>query len=231
MTDGHAAAGGRIAVIDDEPRIRELIQLALSHHGYEVRTANDGQAGLALVKSWAPDAIVLDVMMPKIDGITLLPMLRQVTESPVIMLSARGEVEDKVSGLSHGADDYLSKPFEISELIAHVDAKLRRPHLEHPSVLHYSDLHVDLERHIVERSGRQIDLSPLEYNLLIALLRRPGRVFTREELLDNVWSDDSDAGPGAVERYVSYLRAKVDDDFAARLIHTVRGVGYTIRAD
>lgn len=231
MSDRQAVANARIAVIDDEPRIRELIQLALSHHGYDVRTANDGQAGLALVKSWEPDAIVLDVMMPKIDGFTLLPMLRQVTESPVIMLSARGEVEDKVSGLSHGADDYLSKPFEISELIAHVDAKLRRPRLEHPSVLHYGELHVDLERHIVERSGKQIDLSPLEYNLLTAMLRRPGRIFTREELLDNVWSDDSDAGPGAVERYVSYLRAKVDDGFDLRLIHTVRGVGYTIRAD
>jgi len=224
-------ADTRIAVIDDEPRIRDLVELALTHHGYAVRTAADGAAGLVLVREWQPDAIVLDVTMPKIDGISLMPMLRQITESPVIMLSAKGEVEDKVAGLSHGADDYLSKPFEISELLAHVDAKLRRPRLEHPSVLNIADLHVNLEKHLVERSGAALDLSPLEYNLLVALLRRPGRVFTRDELLDNVWGDESDAGPGAVERYVSYLRSKVDDGFERRLIHTVRGVGYTIRAD
>jgi DNA-binding response OmpR family regulator len=224
-------ADTRIAVIDDEPRIRDLVELALTHHGYAVRTAADGAAGLTLVREWQPDAIVLDVTMPKIDGISLMPMLRQITESPVIMLSAKGEVEDKVAGLSRGADDYLSKPFEISELLAHVDAKLRRPRLEHPSVLNIADLHVNLEKHLVERSGAALDLSPLEYNLLVALLRRPGRVFTRDELLDNVWGDESDAGPGAVERYVSYLRSKVDDGFERRLIHTVRGVGYTIRAD
>lgn len=223
--------GARIAVIDDEPRIRDLLELALAHHGYAVRTAPDGAAGLTLVREWLPDAIVLDVMMPKIDGISLLPMLRQVTDSPVIMLSAKGEVEDKIAGLVHGADDYLNKPFEISELLAHVDAKLRRPRLEHPSVLNVADLHVDLEKHLVERAGAALDLSPLEYNLLVALLRRPGRVFTRDELLDSVWGDDSDAGPGAVERYVSYLRSKVDEGFERRLIHTVRGVGYTIRAD
>ena len=221
----------RVAVIDDEPRIRDLLELALTHHGYTVRTAPDGAAGLALVRDWLPDAIILDVMMPKIDGISLLPLLRQATESPVIILSAKGEVEDKVAGLTRGADDYLSKPFEISELLAHVDAKLRRPRLEHPSVLNFADLHVDLEKHLVERSGQSLDLSPLEYDLLVALLRRPERVFTRDELLDNVWGDESDAGPGAVERYVSYLRSKVDDGFERRLIHTVRGVGYTIRAD
>ncbi len=230
MSEGQRT-DARVAVIDDEPRIRDLLELALTHHGYAVRTAPDGAAGLVLVRDWQPDAIVLDVMMPKIDGISLLPMLRQVTESPVIMLSAKGEVEDKVAGLTRGADDYLSKPFEIAELLAHVDAKLRRPRLDHPSVLNVSDLHVDLEKHLVERSGTVLDLSPLEYNLLIALLRRPGRVFTRDELLDNVWGDDSDAGHGAVERYVSYLRTKVDGGFERRLIHTVRGVGYTIRAD
>lgn len=223
--------GARVAVIDDEPRIRDLLELALAHHGYTVRTASDGAAGLSLVRDWQPDAIVLDVMMPKVDGVSLLPMLRQVTESPVIMLSAKGEVEDRVAGLAHGADDYLSKPFEISELLAHVDAKLRRPRLERPSVLNVADLHVNLEKHLVRRSGIALDLSPLEYNLLVALLRRPGRVFTRDELLDSVWGDESDAGPGAVERYVSYLRSKVDDGFERRLIHTVRGVGYTIRAD
>ena len=219
----------RVLVVDDERRIRELLELSLRHHGYEVRTAADGQAALAIAQEWEPDAIVLDVMMPKIDGITLLPMLRRVTEAPVIMLSAKGEVEDKVSGLSGGADDYLSKPFEIDELIAHIEAKLRRPHIERPDFLTYADLTVDLQRHTAERAGMKLDLSPLEYNLLVMLLRRPKRVFTRDELLEMVWGDERDVTPAAVERYISYLRAKVDDGFPERLIQTVRGVGYTIR--
>ena len=184
-----------------------------------------------MVRQWEPDLIVLDVMMPKITGIELLPMLRRVTDAPVIMLSARGEVESRVAGLEHGADDYLSKPFEMSELIAHIEAKLRRPHLEARSLLEYDDLNVDLDRHEVVRGGKRLDLSPLEYDLLVTLLKRPRRVFTREELLDLVWDDDSDAGTGAVERYVSYLRAKVDEGFGRPLIHTVRGAGYTLRVD
>jgi DNA-binding response OmpR family regulator len=221
----------RILVVDDERRIRELLQLSLQHNGYDVRCAADGQEALSVAKAWEPDAVILDVMMPKVDGITLLPMLRRVTDAPVIMLSAKGEVEDKVSGLTHGADDYLSKPFEIDELLAHLEAKLRRPRLEHREVLQYADLAVDLETHIVERAGRRIDLSPLEYNLLVTLLRRPRRVFTRDDLLAMVWGDDKDVTPAAVERYISYLRSKVDDGFDRRLVHTVRGVGYTLRAD
>src|SRR5579884_708301 len=143
----------RILVVDDERRIRELLQLSLQHHGYDVQCAADGQEALALAKSWEPDAVILDVMLPKIDGISLLPMLRRVTDAPVIMLSAKGEVEDKVSGLTQGADDYLSKPFELDELLAHLEAKLRRPRLEHRQVLAHADLALDLETHVVERSG------------------------------------------------------------------------------
>jgi DNA-binding response OmpR family regulator len=221
----------RVLLVDDERRIRELLQMALRHSGYEVECAADGQEALALAKSWQPDAVILDVMLPKIDGISLLPMLRRVTDAPVIMLSAKGEVEDKVSGLVHGADDYLSKPFELDELLAHLEAKLRRPRLEHREVLRYADLEIDLETHIVERAGKHIDLSPLEYNLLITLLRRPKRVFTRDDLLSLVWGDDKDVTPAAVERYISYLRAKIDDGFEHRLVHTVRGMGYTLRSE
>jgi two-component system, OmpR family, response regulator MtrA len=220
----------RIAVIDDEPNIRDLLSLALGHRGFDVRCAADGPAGLALVREWSPDLIVLDVMMPKVSGIELLPALRRVTDAPIVMLSARGEVENRVEGLTAGADDYLSKPFEISELLAHVEAKLRRPHLEARSTLEYEGLTVDLDEHVVERNGRRLDLSPLEYDLLVTLLRRPRRVFTREELLDQVWGDDADVGTGAVERYISYLRGKVDDGFDRPLIQTVRGAGYTLRA-
>jgi two-component system, OmpR family, response regulator MtrA len=219
----------RVAVIDDEPHICELLSLALQHRGFEVRCAADGGAGLALVHDWAPDLIVLDVMLPKASGIELLPALRRMTDAPIVMLSARGEVEDKVEGLAHGADDYLSKPFEISELLAHVEAKLRRPHIETRSSLQYEGLTVDLDEHVVERDGRRLDLSPLEYDLLVTLMRRPRRVFTREELLDQVWGD-ADVGTGAVERYISYLRGKVDEGFDRPLIQTVRGAGYTLRA-
>jgi two-component system response regulator MtrA len=218
----------RIAVIDDEPNIRDLLALALGHSGFDVRCAADGAAGLALVQEWSPDLIVLDVMLPKASGFELLPMLRRITGAPIVMLSARGEVEDKVEGLAHGADDYLSKPFEISELVAHIKAKLRRPHLETRSTLTFEGLTVDLDEHTVERDGRRLDLSPLEYDLLVTLLRRPRRVFTREELLDEVWGD-ADVGTGAVERYVSYLRGKVDEGFDRPLIQTVRGAGYTLR--
>ncbi len=221
----------RVLVVDDERRIRELLELSLRHHGYDVRCAADGAAALTAAQEFEPDAIVLDVMMPKIDGITLLPMLRRVTDAPVIMLSAKGEIEDKVSGLTKGADDYLSKPFEIAELLAHIEAKVRRPRLEHPSVLHFADLQVDLETHTVQRGGKTIDLSPLEYNLLVTMLRRPKRVFTRDDLLELVWGDERDVTSAAVERYISYLRGKIDDGFEQPLIHTVRGVGYTIRQE
>ena len=220
----------RIAVIDDEPNIRNLLSLALGHAGYEVRCARDGAEGLALVREWSPDLVILDVMLPNTSGIELLPALRRITDAPVVMLSARGEVEDKVEGLAHGADDYLSKPFEISELLAHVAAKLRRPHMESRSMLEYEGLAVNLDEHVVEREGRRLDLSPLEYGLLVTLMRRPRRVFTREELLDAVWGADADIGTGAVERYISYLRDKVDAGFERSLIQTVRGAGYTLRA-
>ena len=221
----------RVAVIDDEPRIRELLELTLGHHGYAVRTAPDGPAGLDLVRVWEPDLIVLDVMMPRISGIELLPMLRRVTDAPIVMLSARGEVETKVEGLAHGADDYLSKPFEMSELLAHVNAKLRRPHLETRNVIAYADIAVNLDEHTVTRAGTQIELSPLEFSLLLTLIKRPRRVFTRDELLDLVWGNEKDVGQNAVERYISYLRSKIDEGFATQVIHTVRGAGYTLRAD
>jgi DNA-binding response OmpR family regulator len=221
----------RVAVIDDEPRIRELLELTLCHHGYAVRTAPDGPSGLEMVKEWEPDLIVLDVMMPMISGIELLPMLRRVTDAPVVMLSARGEVETKVEGLAHGADDYLSKPFEMQELIAHIDAKLRRPHLENRTLIAYDEITVNIDEHTVVRDGKRVDLSPLEYDLLVTLLRRPRRVFTRDELLDLVWGNEKDVGQNAVERYISYLRSKIDEGFARPLIQTVRGAGYTIRAD
>jgi len=219
----------RVAVVDDERHIRELLEIGLTDEGFDVRSAGDGQAGLALVRDWDPDVIVLDVMLPKIDGIALLPMFRQLTEAPIVMLSAKGEVDDKVAGLTGGADDYLSKPFEITELVARLDSALRRPKLAKPQTVRYADLAIDLETRTVLRDGRSIELSAREFDLLVALARNPLRVFSRDQLLDMVWGAHRDVGQGAVETYISYLRTKIDSGFRTRLIHTHRGAGYSLR--
>ena len=222
------AQAARVLVVDDERHIRELLEIGLSDEGYEVRSAPDGQVGLQMVRDWNPDAIVLDVMLPKIDGIALLPMFRKLTEAPILMLSAKGELEDRVHGLDRGADDYLAKPFEMSELVSRLRSALRRPRLEHVEVITYADVEVELQTRTVRRGGRELDLSPLEYDLFVTLLRRPRRVFSKEQLLDLVWGADSDGGEGNVERYISYVRAKIDEGAPTRLIHTIRGVGYSL---
>jgi two-component system response regulator MprA len=224
-----AQASPRVLVVDDERHIRDLLEIGLGDEGYDVRSAPDGQVGLQAVREWSPDAIVLDVMLPKIDGISLLPLFRKLTEAPIIMLSAKGEVTDKVSGLSSGADDYVAKPFEMSELLARLETALRRPRLAQPQMLRYADLEVNLETRAARRGSKQISLSAREYDLLVALLRSPQRVFSRDQLLDQVWGTERYVGPGAVETYISYLRAKIDHGFGRRLIHTHRGAGYSLR--
>lgn len=201
----------------------------MGDQGYDVRSAPDGPAGLDVARGWNPELIILDVMLPKIDGVSLLPMFRRVTEAPILMLSAKAEVDDKVTGLARGADDYLGKPFEMSELLARVEAALRRPKLSAPQTLRYADLEVDLETRSVRRAGRGIDLSAREFDLLVTLLRHPLRVFSRDQLLDLVWGSERDVGYSAVETYISYLRSKVDQGFDSRLIQTHRGAGYSLR--
>jgi DNA-binding response OmpR family regulator len=218
----------RVLVVDDERHIRDLLEIGLGDEGYEVRSAPDGVVGLQIAREWNPDAIVLDVMLPKIDGIALLPLFRKLTEAPILMLSAKGEVGDKVAGLQGGADDYVAKPFEMAELLARLETALRRPRLARPHVLRCADLEVDLDKRIAARGSKQITLSAREYDLLVELLRNPGHVFTRDQLLDRVWGTERFVGPGAVETYISYLRAKIDNDFSKRLIRTHRGVGYSL---
>ena len=220
----------RILVVDDEKHIRELLEIGLGDEGYEVRSAPDGQVGLQIARDWAPDAIVLDVMLPFLDGLELLPMLRRVTEAPILMLSAKSDTGDRITGLRRGADDYIPKPFEMSELAARLHSALRRPRLEQPSIVSYADLTIDLDRRDVKRGERRIELSAREYALLLTFVRNPERVFTRDQLLDLVWGTDRDVGPGAVETYVSYLRAKIDAGFEPKLIRTIRGAGYALRA-
>lgn len=220
----------RIAVVDDEPGIRTLLELELTDAGFEVRSAPDGFSGLALVREWEPDAILLDVMMPKIDGIALLPELRRTTQAPIFVVSAKGETGDKVRGLERGADQYIAKPFEIPELVARLRSALRRPHLETPEVIAFRDLSIDLQTRRVVRAGRAIDLTTREFDLLATFVREPRRVFTRDQLISIVWGDHAAVTGNAVETYVSYLRHKVDYGFPEQLLHTIRGVGYCMRS-
>ncbi len=222
-------AGSRVLAVDDESSIREFMAVALEREGFAVRTAADGAVALEVVRGWNPECVLLDIMMPKIDGIALLPMLRRLTEAPIILVTARGDVRDRIDGLAAGADDYIAKPFDVDELVARLRSALRRPSLRTVSVLRYEDLDIDLETRTVLRGQREVPTTAREFDLLATLARRPKRVFTRVELLDLVWGDESEVAASTVETYISYLRAKVDGAGDTPLIQTVRGVGYTLR--
>lgn len=217
-------------VVDDEAAMRTLLEYSLEQAGFVVRSVPDGRRALDAAQSWSPEVILLDVMLPEIDGVTLLPALRRLTEVPIVMLSARTETSVKVDGLSRGADDYVAKPFELEELIARLNSALRRPRLEARQTFTYADLTVDVGRRSAFRGRRRVELSGREFELLLTFVRDPERVFTRSELLDMVWGIDRDIVPNTVETYISYLRAKLDSGEPVRLIQTLRGVGYTLRA-
>jgi DNA-binding response OmpR family regulator len=220
----------RVAVIDDEENIRELLEVSLSLAGFDVRCAVNAATGLLLIREWEPECILLDVMMPRMDGISLMPQLRRLTEIPVLLLTARGDVEDRVEGLNAGADDYIAKPFDLSELVARIHTALRRPNLKKVVHLRVADLQIDLEARTVRRGTRWIETTMREFDLLATLARRPKRVFTRDELMDLVWGLDNEVTPSTVDTYISYVRAKIDGPDDVRLIHTVRGVGYSLRS-
>ncbi len=222
--------GARVLVVDDEVAIRDLLEYGLAQAGFDVRSARDGRAALDVVRSWTPEVIILDVMLPEVDGFTLLPALRRLTEVPILMLSAKTGTAEKVTGLSRGADDYLSKPFELEELVARLHSALRRPRLDLRETFRYSDLVLDVSRRTVYRGQRSIDLSTREFDLLLTFVQHPERVFSRAQLLDLVWGVDRDVVPNTVETYVSYLRAKIDSAEETKLIQTLRGVGYVLRA-
>ncbi len=221
----------RITVVDDEPGIRALLESELRDAGFDVRSANDALEGLAVIREWEPDLILLDVMMPKVDGISIIPRYRALTQAPIFILSAKGGTEDKVLGLERGADQYIAKPFEMPELIARIRSAMRRPALDDGETLAYQDLVVDLRSYTVTREGKPIALTRREFDLLVTMVRQPRRVFTREQLMDFVWGSEVAVSGNAVETYISYLRSKVDAPYKNPLIHTVRGVGYSLRAD
>ncbi|WP_430867901.1 response regulator transcription factor [Demequina aurantiaca] len=221
----------RILVVDDEDNLRTMLVAALRYEGYDVSSATDGAEGLAAVRESQPDLIVLDVMMPNVDGFAMCRRLREAGDrTPIIFLTARDSAKDKVEGLTIGADDYVQKPFALDELVARVEAVSRRVERE-PSaadVYTVADLELDDVSHRVSRAGVEVSLSPTEYNLLRYLMQNVGRVQSRGQLLENVWGYAPDDDAGVVETYIGYLRRKVDH-VEPTLIHTIRGVGYTLR--
>jgi two-component system OmpR family response regulator len=219
----------KILVIEDDPEMRDFLIQGLARAGNTVDTAADGRAGLeAALQPF--DAIILDRMLPELDGIEVLLALRQRGQTtPVLMLSALGDVDHRVSGLQHGADDYLAKPFSFIELTARLEALHRRDIKPDGTMLQLADLELDLLSHTVRRGTQVIELWPLEFRLLEYLLRNAGRVVTRNMLLEDVWNLNFDPQTNVVEVHMSRLRGKVDKGFATRLIQTVRGSGYVLR--
>lgn len=220
----------KILVIEDEESIASFIQLELNHEGYIADVAFDGIEGLNKVKKNTYDLIVLDIMLPGINGIEVCRKVRQFSDIPIIMLTAKDDVSDKITGLDMGADDYMTKPFIIDELFARIRANLRRKNDENgKSILKAKDLIMDLDKHQVTRSGRHIELRKKEYDLLEYLLINKEIVINRDQILEKVWGYEYFGDTNVVDVNIRYLRSKVDDPFEDKLIQTVRGVGYTIR--
>ena len=223
--------GERLLLVDDEDNLRSMLDAALRHNGFEITSVATGRAALDAVALSEPDLVLLDVMLPDLDGFEVCRRLRSAgTRTPVLFLTARDGTEDKVRGLTLGGDDYLVKPFSLEELVARVQAILRRAGLarEEQAVLRCADLVMYDEAHRVTRAGVDVALSPTEYSLLRYLLLNQGRVLSKPQILDRVWHYDFGGDGGVVETYIGYLRRKVDN-VEPRLIHTIRGVGYTLR--
>ena len=219
----------RILVVEDEKKVASFIQRGLEAEHYQVDVAHDGEAALTLALQEDYDLLILDVMLPKRDGLSVVHELRaRRRQLPVLLLTARTAVSDKVAGLDGGADDYLTKPFEFAELLARVRALLRRGSTA-PAVLAVADLRLDPSTRQVVRGGRSIELTAREYALLEFFLRNPGRVLSRAIIAQHVWGVSFDTFTNVIDVYVNYLRRKVDADFDLKLIHTVRGAGYVLR--
>ncbi|MFC7404513.1 response regulator transcription factor [Georgenia alba] len=237
------AAEGRLLVVDDEPSIRELLSASLKFAGFEVVTAEDGNAALRAAAETPPDLVVLDIMLPDMDGFTVLRRLRaHQADVPVLFLTARDDMNDKVQGLTVGGDDYVTKPFSLEEVVARIRAVLRRsrPPAEDDGTLTYADLELDEDAHEVRRAGQPVDLSPTEFKLLRYLMINAERVVSKAQILDHVWDYDFTGEPAIVESYISYLRRKIDSaehlgltgaaaEELVPLVHTRRGVGYVLR--
>jgi two-component system response regulator MprA len=221
----------RLLVIEDDRAVRQALERALSFDGYEVSTANDGSEGLAKVLDEQPAAIVLDVMMPHVDGLEVCRRLRAKGDTtPILVLTARDTVGDRVAGLDAGADDYLVKPFALDELLARIRALLRRSSASTTEVYRVADLEVNVATREVTRGGEPVTLTKTEFDLLALLMENAGRVLNRAVIYERIWGFDFETSSNSLDVYVGYLRRKTEPDGSPRLIHTVRGVGYVIRA-
>lgn len=224
----------RILVVDDEPNIVELLSVSLRFAGFDVRTAGDGQTALEVASSFGPDLLVLDVMMPGLDGFDVLRSLRSGgSRTPVLFLTARDAAQDKITGLTLGGDDYVTKPFSLEEVVARIRSVLRRSDGSdgagaRTSRLSFAGLELDEDSHEAWKAGEPVALSPTEFKLLRFFLMNPGRVLSKAQILDHVWQYDFGGEANVVESYVSYLRKKLDTN-EPRLLHTLRGVGYVLR--
>jgi len=226
------APEARLLVVDDEPNIVDLLATSLRFAGFEVATARNGSEALRVAPEFRPDLLVLDVMMPGLDGFTVVRRLRQEgMTAPVVFLTAKDSTEDKITGLTLGGDDYVTKPFSLEEVVARIRAVLRRfraTEQQQSMRLSFADIELDEDTHEVWKAGRLVSLSPTEFKLLRYFLQNPGRVLSKPQILDHVWHYDFNGDANVVESYVSYLRRKVDTT-EPRLLHTLRGVGYVLR--
>ncbi|HNT55270.1 MAG TPA: response regulator transcription factor [Anaerolineaceae bacterium] len=219
----------RILVVEDDDAIVRVLQRALSYEGYQVDAAGDGETGMKIALEHRPDLVVLDLMLPGMDGLEVCRRLRGVGNMPVLMLTAKDTVPDRIQGLDAGADDYMIKPFDVDELLARVRALLRRTETERATILTFSDLVLDTSTRQASRLGRVIALSPKEYDLLELFLRHPRQVLTRDLIFDRVWGYDFGGESNVLDVYIRYLRQKLEQEGETRLLHTVRGVGYVLR--
>lgn len=219
----------RVLIIEDDEGILRVLRRALNYENYQVETAVDGESGLALARDWRPDLVILDLMLPGMDGLEVTQRMRMDGNIPILMLTAKDTINDRVLGLDAGADDYMTKPFELDELLARVRALLRRTQLERAPVLSFNDLTLDTSTRQASRHGRQVPLTAKEYDLLELFMRHPRQVMTREMIFDRVWGYDFGGESNVLDVYIRYLRQKLETEGELRLIHTVRGVGYVLR--
>lgn len=223
----------KILLVEDEEKLARFVELELTHEGYQVDKAFDGRIGLEMAEAGGYDLILLDIMLPGLNGLEVLRRLRRTSRTPVIMLTARDAVMDKVTGLDTGADDYVTKPFSIEELLARIRVALRKrgSDADRETRLSLADLTMDVARRRVERAGQEIELTSREFALLKYFLENKTYVLTREQLLETVWGYDYLGETNVVDVYVRYLRGKIDEPFDKKLLHTVRGVGYVLKEE
>ncbi|NLO86928.1 MAG: response regulator transcription factor [Clostridiales bacterium] len=222
----------KILIVEDEVKIARFVTLELQHEGYEVAVAHDGRTGLQMCESWQPDLLILDLMLPELSGIEVCRRLRQTSDIPIIMLTAKDDVSDKVMGLDMGADDYMTKPFAIEELLARIRVSLKKHRLDRAKetgARTVGKLHIEPASYSANYDGQSITLTKKEFDLLNYLWQHEGTAVTRDDLLSNVWGYEFAGDTNIVDVYIRYLRQKIDDKFTIKTIHTIRAVGYMFK--